>query len=186
MDFHRRAFCSATIATLTAACGLLTGGWCRTAKNRRGRSSPLNRRSVSRSCLDCMHIGRSRKGFGCRLAGLAPTADRGKELRSKPRSTQARAATPISAPSHGNHRRRVYRGVSMLAPVTGASRCDEENRYRPGNPRVSEVLLSKLPPPRLADAERGSFRIHAPARGGIEETAARAAKAGVRAGQPRI
>jgi hypothetical protein len=27
---------------------------------------------------------------------------------------------------------------------------------------------------------------HAPARGGIEETAARAAKAGVRAGQPRI
>src|SRR3984893_11669882 len=35
-------------------------------------------------------------------------------------------------------------------------------------------------------AERGSFRIYAPARGGIEETAARAAKAGVRAGQPRI
>src|ERR1700730_12575737 len=34
-------------------------------------------------------------------------------------------------------------------------------------------------------AERGSFRIYAPARGGIEETAARAAKAGVRAGQPR-
>jgi hypothetical protein len=26
MDFHRRAFCSATIATLTAACGLSTGG----------------------------------------------------------------------------------------------------------------------------------------------------------------
>src|ERR1700720_1671301 len=27
-----------------------------------------------------MHIGRSRKGFGCRLAGLARTADRGKEI----------------------------------------------------------------------------------------------------------
>src|ERR1700724_89870 len=52
----------------------------RTANNRRWRSSPLNRRSVSRSCLDRMHIGRSRKGFECRLAGLAGTADRGKEI----------------------------------------------------------------------------------------------------------
>jgi len=50
------------------------------SKSRRGRSSPLDRRSVSRSCLDRVHIGRSRKGFGCRLAGLARTADRGKEI----------------------------------------------------------------------------------------------------------
>src|SRR5271165_4061763 len=50
------------------------------SKSRRGRSSPLDRRSVSRSCLDRVHIGRSREGFGCRFAGLARTANGGKEI----------------------------------------------------------------------------------------------------------
>src|ERR1700739_4756350 len=45
-----------------------------------GRSSPLDPRSVSRSCLDRVHIDRARKGFGCRLARLAWTADRRKEI----------------------------------------------------------------------------------------------------------
>src|SRR4029077_15249814 len=40
--------------------------------------------------------------------------------------------------------------------------------------------------PRRADAERGSFRIHAAARGGIEETAAGAAKAGLCHRQCRV
>jgi len=39
--------------------------------------------------------------------------------------------------------------------------------------------------PRRADAERGVFRIHAAARGGIEQAAAGAAKAGVRRRQPQ-
>ena len=58
-------------------------------------------------------------GTSRRNQASMPVAMVRKRLRSKPRSTQAKAATPISAPSHGNQPRQRERVAAAMVGVAG-------------------------------------------------------------------